>query len=65
MKNRCTVKTCVILVGAALQMLAINAICNHFGFNSTDAILAGETPEPGSICLLAMGAIALMRQRRK
>jgi hypothetical protein len=41
-------------------------VCNHLGVeNSSSAVqIAGEIPEPGSILVLGLGAITLMRRRR-
>jgi hypothetical protein len=62
MKTRSTLKACAILVAASLQGVLINAVCNHFGIGSK-VMIAGEIPEPGSIILLTMGAIAIFRRR--
>ena len=59
MKTHNYLKISAILVAATLQGILFSYLwAGHSGLQ-----YAGETPEPGSICLLAVGAIALMRKK--
>jgi hypothetical protein len=60
MSGRKWFKTCVILAAVTIQGLVLNALFNHSG---SKAMIAGEIPEPGSVILLTMGAIAIFRRR--
>ncbi|OHB57004.1 MAG: hypothetical protein A2Y07_11635 [Planctomycetes bacterium GWF2_50_10] len=69
MKNRKYFKATIIVL-ATIQTIALNAawpaISGYFGFDSASNLtLAYETPEPGTILLLAFGGLALLRNKNR
>jgi len=61
MKSFNSLKVSAIVVAAMVQGILFSYLWSgQSGLN-----LANETPEPGSIILMGLGAIALMRKRRK